>query len=90
MLGIFCRWRTGLPKNHKQPPANYQSIKGVGKNVPDRKGTIKFDGDIIVPAGKTIPHPHPKIIHSQINYNEFIVYDPERILIKFIVEINRK
>ncbi len=61
----------------------------MGKNVSDRDENIKFDGDIIVPSGKTIANLHPKIQSSKLEFNEYIVYDPDRILIKFIVQFNR-
>jgi len=76
------------------PPSGYESVKGIGKYVPGphqstlcRKG--KFYGADI-PLGKTIPNPDPSLLPSgingyNINYNEYVVYDPDKVNIKYLV-----
>ncbi len=61
----------------------------MGKNIPDKNGQIEFDKNIIVPSGNTIANPHPRIQYSELVFNEYIVFDPDRILIKFIVQFDR-
>ena len=56
--------------------------------MPDRKGNTLFD-DVKVPSGKSIPHPHPKIKYSKLDCNEYIVFDPDRILIRFVLLFKR-
>jgi hypothetical protein len=80
----MTRYRTGLSKNYPNPPSGYNSVKGVGKYKPDPNGETQYC-NIIVPMGTTILNNHPKIGFSYLNHNEYIVYDADRILIKFIV-----
>jgi hypothetical protein len=86
---MYFRYRTGNSNDYTSAPEGYHSIKGVGRNIPDENGQTEFDKDIIVPSGKTIANPHLKIQYSQLNFNEYIVFDPDRILIKFIVQFDR-
>ncbi len=86
----FERLKAIDPHDFSNGPRGYDSVMGLGKGIPDSNGTIKFD-NIYVPAGTTIKHPTMSdriLVHPY--YNEYIVFDPTRILIKFIVQIQWK
>ena len=86
MIGFFnYRYRLGTGKNYQAPPDGYHSIKGVGKRIPDPNEEKRIDGTI-VPCGKTIDNTTQGIAYSGLTYNEYCVYDPRRVLIKYIVE----
>ena len=71
-------------------PEDFNTIKGVGKNIPDKDDYIIWENNIIVPAGKTIANPDKEYSNSKLNYNEYVVFEPDRISIKFIVQFERK
>ncbi|ODM94760.1 Poly [ADP-ribose] polymerase 2-A [Orchesella cincta] len=71
------------------PPTGYDSVKGVGKFVPGpsrssllRKGNLYGSN---MPLGKTVENPDPSQLRYSINYNEFVVYDPDCVNIKYLV-----
>lgn len=65
----------------------YDSVTGVGKRIPDGNGTLKL-ANMYVPSGETITHPLMSDNDLEHPYhNEYIVFDPTRILIKYIVKI---
>ena len=58
-------------------PKGTNSTHGVGRNVPDPKGDIKYEGKSLLATGKTItPKENEK---SCLFYNEFIVYDVDQV-----------
>ena len=56
----------------------------MGKRIPDRKGEEKL-GQIIVPCGETVDNPRDAIKHSHLIYNEYNIFETDRVLIRFIV-----
>ena len=57
-------------------------MKMLGKNAPD-DGNVKFIGKAKVPLGKTF---HKKSsLDLTYDYNQYVVFDTDRINIKYIV-----
>ncbi len=42
------------------PPFGYQSVKGLGRNIPDARENRTIDNNLIVPIGKTISNKRNK------------------------------
>ncbi|XVF19728.1 hypothetical protein REPUB_Repub11eG0136000 [Reevesia pubescens] len=73
----------------KNPPEDTKSleekkacVKGLGRKKPDESEFIDWKDDIKVPCGRLIPSEHKD---SPLEYNEYTVYDPKQVSIKFLV-----
>lgn len=66
-------------------PEGFDSVKANGTYVPDWTDNDKYFGSLI-PLGKTARC--TKYTSHAVNFNEFIVFDPKRIIIRFLVEVN--
>lgn len=62
----------------------FDSVKCTGENVPDREMQREIDG-VVWPLGRTVKN--DKFQAYTVLYNEYIVYDPEQIKIKFLVKV---
>ncbi len=62
----------------------FDSVKCTGENVPDRQQQREIDG-IIWPLGPTIKN--TRFPTYTLSYNEFIVYNPEMVKIKYLVKV---
>jgi hypothetical protein len=60
-------------------------VKGIGKHCADPKEERIIENKLSVPLGKTIPNIYA--INSRLEYNEHIIYDPKRVLIRYVVEV---
>mmetsp|Transcript_11103 Transcript_11103/g.21432 ORF Transcript_11103/g.21432 Transcript_11103/m.21432 type:complete len:680 (-) Transcript_11103:80-2119(-) len=60
------------------------STKGMGKHAPDPSGTVTLPGGCKVPMGKGGPS---GVNDSSLLYNEFIVYDTNQVLLKYLLEV---
>jgi hypothetical protein len=58
-------------------------VKGVGKHCAEEERII--ENKLSVPLGKTISNIYA--INSHLQYNEYIIYDPKRVLIRYVVEV---
>ncbi|CAI2188585.1 17967_t:CDS:2 [Funneliformis geosporum] len=67
----------------KAKKANFHSVKGCGKNVPDMKCFIKLNNGCIVPNGKLQEQHSDKYLY----YNEYIVYDEAQIMQKYLIKM---
>jgi poly [ADP-ribose] polymerase len=84
--------------------SRYESTKGVGKWFPDPTGSLKLEDGVEVPCGSLISldKKEDKKVHrtartssriaSQAQqgllYNEYIVYKPEQVRMKYLVELD--
>ena len=68
-----------------EAPDRYDSVQGIGKYIPEPNTSILYD-DIEVPLGNTIINKHKKTSLSELDFNEFVVFNPHKVLIKFIVQ----
>ncbi|XP_054163603.1 uncharacterized protein LOC128961393 [Oppia nitens] len=80
-------YETECPKPYTRPPDGYNSIKGVGKYIPEPNDPVIFGDSIEVPMGETVENVHKKTSLSQHygDYNEYVVFNVNRVLIRFIV-----
>jgi hypothetical protein len=84
-IPLFNRFERGDAFHYTEPPPDYQSVKGVGKKCADPKDERIIENKLLVPLGKTISNINA--INSRLEYNEYIIYDPKRVLIKYVVEV---
>lgn len=82
-LGNVQEMVTGQFITAETLPPNVHSVKGVGKVVPDPKGFHLGDDGVLVPYGK------PVRCHTQslLNYNEYVIYDPAQVNIRYLVKL---
>jgi poly [ADP-ribose] polymerase 1 len=67
-----------------QLPEGKHSTKGVGKTFPDPKMAQKGRDGVVVPLGKMIVD---ETIQTSLLYNEYIVYDPAQINVKYLLKM---
>lgn len=89
---LLCEVGLGKVYSCKNPhndwnsaPVGFDTVKANGTYVPDWTDDGRYIGAKI-PFGKTAKC--TKYESHAVNYNEFIVYDPSRIIIRFLVEVN--
>lgn len=70
-------------------PTGFDTIKAVGRNVPNDAGDRKLGVYCKVPCGNTVAHRRLGEISTPLHFNEYIVFDQDRIRIKFIVHCER-
>jgi len=103
---LLCKTAIGTPNEliHSDSsitlarlPKGTHSTKGVGRNIPDPKGDIKYD-DCTLATGKILQNQNlnknggslfggsifglPSLL-----YNEFIVYDVEQVEMRYLFKI---
>ncbi len=86
-IPLFNRFEREDAFRHTEPPPGYQSVKGVGKHCPDPKEERTIENKLSVPLGKTISNIYA--INPRLEYNEYIIYDPKRVLIRYVVEVKK-
>ncbi|CAM8955664.1 unnamed protein product [Rhodiola kirilowii] len=72
------------PEDTKTLEEKKRVVKGLGRKKTDEKEHVTWKDDIKVPCGKLIPSEHKD---SPLEYNEYAVYDPKQVSIKFIVGV---
>ncbi|XVE79270.1 hypothetical protein DITRI_Ditri14bG0044300 [Diplodiscus trichospermus] len=75
----------------KNPPEDTKSfeekkvgVKGLGRKKPDESEFMVWKDNITVPCGCLIPSEHKD---SPLEYNEYTVYDPKQVSMKFLVGV---
>lgn len=75
----------GAHREYRQTPhPNFDSVKCVGKFIPDWDSCKEIDG-VLLPSGETKVNTRFKSFAVQ--YNEHCVYEPERIKAKYLVVV---
>ncbi|ODM87094.1 Poly [ADP-ribose] polymerase 3 [Orchesella cincta] len=69
--------------DYKSAPPGFDSVKGMGSNIPNWKQNKNYKGAIL-PCG--VSAPNPRHASYDMPYNEYILYDANRIVVRFIVE----
>ncbi|KAG7950563.1 hypothetical protein I3843_13G120700 [Carya illinoinensis] len=59
-------------------------VKGLGRKKTDESEYFIWKDNIKVPCGRLVPSDHKD---SPIDYNEYAVYDPKLVSIRFVVEV---
>ncbi|OMO89151.1 hypothetical protein COLO4_19902 [Corchorus olitorius] len=73
-----------LPEDTNSLEEKKACVKGLGRKKPDESEFINWKDDIKVPCGRLIPSEHKD---SPLEYNEYTVYDPKQVCIKFLVAV---
>lgn len=79
--------RTECDYDAAKLPKDVHSTWGVGMNEPAKRGQKKIklgDEEVLVPCGKL---QEKKNFDSSLIYNEFIVYSPNQVKLRFLVEV---
>ena len=63
-----------------QPPRGRHSTRGVGIHMPDPQGEAVTPDGVKVPCGKVVPNDSVGDEGSELQYNEYIVYDTSQVL----------
>jgi hypothetical protein len=72
------------------PNSKFHSVFGVGRQGPDPAGNVYLPSGCIVPLGKSISTPEPKLPQGQwwgLNHNEYVVYDTTQVRIRYLLEL---
>ncbi|CAF1193546.1 unnamed protein product [Rotaria sordida] len=69
--------------------SQFQSRKGVGRNIPDPRYTITRNYGVRMPLGKLINNTELKSTFGGLNYNEYIVYDESQVALRYLVQFRR-
>ena len=70
-------------KSYKRPPNYCHSVMGVGKNAPSE--TRELRNNVSVAIGGI--QPNPQGAQSDLQYNEYVVYDVGQVLIRYILKV---
>ncbi|ODM90095.1 Poly [ADP-ribose] polymerase 1 [Orchesella cincta] len=69
--------------DYKSAPPGFDSVKGMGSNIPTWKQNKNYKGAIL-PCG--VSTANPRHTSYDMPFNEYILYDANRIIVRFIVE----
>ncbi|CAN4107254.1 unnamed protein product [Withania somnifera] len=83
-LGEETQEFSSPPEDTKSLEERKIGAKGLGKKKTDESEHFVWKDDIKVPCGKLIPSEHKD---SPLDYNEYAVYDPQQVSIRFLVAV---
>ncbi|KAL3530404.1 hypothetical protein ACH5RR_009726 [Cinchona calisaya] len=72
------------PEDTKSLEEKKIGVKGLGRKRTDESEHFVWKDDIRVPCGRLIPSEHKD---SLLEYNEYAVYDPQQVSIRFLVVV---
>ncbi|GLU19202.1 hypothetical protein SLE2022_354640 [Rubroshorea leprosula] len=72
------------PEDTKSLEEKKQPVKGLGRKKTDESEHVVWKDDIKVPCGRLIASEHKD---SPLEYNEYAVYDPKHVSIRFLVAV---
>lgn len=84
-LGNLYPCRRANPMDEPQPGTS--ATWGVGSKGPDWQSTVTEPGGAALPAGPLSEAAGGRGNYN-LNYNEFIVYDPAQVRMRYLVELN--
>lgn len=73
-----------VPEDTESLEAKKAGVKGLGRKKTDEKEHFVWKDDIMVPCGSLIESEHKE---SPLEYNEYAVYDPKQVIIRFLVGV---
>lgn len=89
-VALGRKWRVFEAEHFDYAPDYFDTLKAVGMYIPDIEGQEMLGEYCKIPCGRTVTHPDPDVWSStSLQYNEYIVFDQDRIRIKFIVHCER-
>ncbi|KAJ7561684.1 hypothetical protein O6H91_03G037600 [Diphasiastrum complanatum] len=74
-------------KYMEKPPEGFNSTKGLGQTKPNESTFEYLDNDVTVPCGLPVPS---GVQGSELLYNEYIVYDPAQVRLRFLLKVRFK
>ncbi|KAG8387503.1 hypothetical protein BUALT_Bualt02G0027900 [Buddleja alternifolia] len=83
-LGQEITQLTSPPEDAKSFEEKKIGVMGLGRKKTDESEHFTWKEDIKVPCGKIIPSEHKD---SPLEYNEYAVYDPQLVSIRFLVAV---
>ncbi|GER36564.1 poly [ADP-ribose] polymerase, partial [Striga asiatica] len=83
-LGENITQLTSPPEDASSLEEKKMGVIGLGRKKTDESEHFNWKGDIKVPCGKLIPSEHKD---SPLEYNEYAVYDPKQVSIRFLVAV---
>uniref|UniRef100_A0A1S4AKM5 Poly [ADP-ribose] polymerase n=1 Tax=Nicotiana tabacum TaxID=4097 RepID=A0A1S4AKM5_TOBAC len=83
-LGEEVKEFSNPPEDTKALEEKKIGVKGLGRKKTDEKEHFVWKDDIKVPCGRLIPSEHKD---SVLEYNEYAVYDPQQVSIKYLVAV---
>ena len=76
------------------PPANYDSVKGIGKCQPNVLQFLKRPDGVIVPLGAAKELSKTQLLlyrnGSKLNFNEYVVYNEAQIKLQYLIRFTKK
>ncbi|XP_057333819.1 poly [ADP-ribose] polymerase-like [Microplitis mediator] len=72
---------------YEELPERFNSICGKGMWSPDPSDSVTIDGDVVVPCGKLTTS---YSTGTTLQHDEFIVYNPAQIKMRYLVSVNFK
>ena len=70
-------------KSFKKPPGFCHSVMGIGKHFPTEMTEI--EKNVFMASGRI--EPNPQGAQSDLQYNEFVVYDIGQVKIRYILRV---
>lgn len=61
----------------------FLAVKGNGSQIPTWRQNVSYNGAIL-PCGET--RQNSRFPSFDLSYSEYIVYDPDRVILRFLVE----
>ncbi|KAE8633932.1 hypothetical protein XENTR_v10002155 [Xenopus tropicalis] len=95
-VGVLLLSEVALGESNELLAADYDaqkklkskhSTKGLGRSIPDPKNSITHDG-AVVPLGPLIDTGMTNDSDYTLNYNEYIVYDPHQVRMKYLLQVH--
>ncbi|XP_013383851.1 poly [ADP-ribose] polymerase 2-like [Lingula anatina] len=68
-------------------PAGKNSVQGLGRVAPDPKEEVTMSNGTVVPLGKPKDTGVKNPSGYTLNYNEFVVYDPRQVRMKYLCKV---
>ncbi|MQL76103.1 hypothetical protein Taro_008479 [Colocasia esculenta] len=84
-MGEECIEISRIPEDTKSLEETKDGVKGMGRKKTDEAEHIMWKDDIKVPCGRLVPSEQHK--ESPLEFNEYAVYDPKQVIIRFLVGV---
>lgn len=78
---------SSAPEDTKPMEERKMAVKGLGRKKADESEYFTWKDDVKVPCGRLISSGHED---SSLEYNEYAVYDPKQVRIKYLVSVKYK
>ncbi|KAG6532522.1 hypothetical protein ZIOFF_006368 [Zingiber officinale] len=73
-----------VPEDTRKMEEEKVSVKGLGKKRPEESGHFQWGDEIKVPCGRLVASEHKD---SPLEFNEYAVYDPKQVCMRFLVAV---